>query len=49
MMRGNITRAEWERLRVLALQQNRSTAELVAAALRATYDLTPAPTEGTAA
>lgn len=36
-VRARITSAEWEALRVLALRQNRTTADLIAAALRATY------------
>lgn len=37
MVRARITRAEWESLRVLAIRQNTAPADLIAAALRATY------------
>lgn len=40
MIRAAITRGEWIRLQQLALEQNRPPKDLVADALRATYNLT---------
>jgi hypothetical protein len=39
MLRASITRAEYDALRIEAIRQNSSTTELVARALRATYNL----------
>lgn len=43
LVRTAITRAEFEALRVLAIRENVNTSELVARALRATYNLEGAP------
>jgi hypothetical protein len=39
MVRAALTADEWKRLRQLALEQDRPTQQLVADALRATYNL----------
>jgi uncharacterized alpha-E superfamily protein len=44
MVRARITSDEWLALRKLALERNTAPADLIADALRATYNLTP---EGT--
>lgn len=40
MIRASITRGEWIRLQQLALEQSRPPKDLVADAIRATYNLT---------
>jgi uncharacterized alpha-E superfamily protein len=44
MLRASITADEWMTLRTIALQTNTPTQTLVAAALRAAYQLTPKET-----
>lgn len=44
MLRARLTDAEWLELRQLALRRKTAVPDLVAAALRATYPLTPKET-----